>query len=364
MNSALSVLVTPRDGPPYQDLLYRDVQAAGVRVRYAQGPTPSHTLNVLLAPAVLAWWRARGYQILHIHWVFQFSLPWAPHSHWAKRVMERWFGTYLRVALVLGYRIVWTAHDLLPHEPVFANDSRARDLLLSKASEVIALSESTAKELRTLGARNVRVIPFGSYADPYPVKVTTEEARASFGFRDADVVVGLIGKMEVYKGADLLLSAAAQLPESSRIRLLLAGSCSDQSYLIELKRLATEVGDKAVTDFKWIPDGDLARYLQATNIAAFPFREITNSGSVLLAQSFGRPVIIPNLSTLHDIPSDTAIRFEPGMDSLVAALQRANDLSEKECRDMSAAALAWASRSDWASIARETIETYKDARLR
>jgi hypothetical protein len=34
-----------------------------------------------------------------------------------------------------------------------------------------------------------------------------------------------------------------------------------------------------------------------------------------------------------------------------------------EYRDMSSAGLAWASRSDWANIARETIETYEDASL-
>jgi glycosyltransferase involved in cell wall biosynthesis len=364
VNPNLSVLVAPRDGPPYQELLYRDIRAAGVRVRYAEGPTPSQTLNLILAPAVLTWCRARGYRILHIHWLFQFSLPWARRRRWARKVMEWWFGLYLRSAHSLGYEIVWTAHDLLPHEQIFENDRRARDLLLSKAEVVIALSEATATELRTLGARHVRVIPMGSYAETYPVTLTTEEARASFGFNDNDVVVTLIGRMESYKGADLLLQATAQLPTSSRIKILLAGSCSDETYRNELIRLAREARGRVVTKFQWVPDEDLARYLQATDIAAFPFREITNSGSINLAQSFGRPVMIPNLPTLRDIPNDTAIRIEPGVDSLVAALQRAEDLSETEYRDMSAAGLAWATRADWANVARETIDTYKVACLR
>ena len=359
MNSSLSVLVTPRDGPPYQELLYGDVEAAGVRVRYAEGPTPSQTLNILLAPAVLALCRARGYQILHIHWVFQFSLPWARRRRWARQLMEWWFGLYLRMAHSLGYEIVWTAHDLLPHEQVFANDCRARDLLLSKAKAVIALSEATASELRALGARHVSVIPMGSYAEPYPVTLTAEAARASFGFNDDDVVVALIGRIEEYKGADLLLLATAQLPTSSRIKVLLAGSCSDEAYRDKLNRLASETGGRAIISFQWVPDEDLARYLQATNVAAFPFREITNSGSINLAQSFGRPVLIPNLPALRDIPDDTAIRFEPGVDRLVVALQQAEHLSETEYRDMSTAGLAWATRADWANVARETIETYK-----
>jgi glycosyltransferase involved in cell wall biosynthesis len=363
MNSKLSVLVTPRSGPPYQELLYRSLEANGVRVRYAVGPTPSQTLNILLAPALLTWCRMRGSRILHIHWVFQFSLPWARQRRWARRLMERWFSVYLQTAHVLGYKLVWTAHDLVPHERVFENDDRARGVLLSKANMVVALSEATAVELRALGARNVRVIPIGSYAEPYPVTTTAEKARASFGFADHDVVVSLIGRVEAYKGADLLLQAIAQLPSSSKIKVLVAGLCTDKTYRRELLHLAEEAEGRAVLDFQWIQDEDLARYLQATDFAVFPFREITNSGSILLAQSFGLPVIIPDLPTLRDIPSDTAMRFEPGFDSLVAALQRAEGLGEPELRALSAAALKWSARADWADIARDTIEAYEAASL-
>lgn len=361
MNSRLSVLVTPRSGPPYQELLYRRLEDAGVRVRYDEGPTPSQTLNILLAPAVLAWARMRGYRILHIHWVFQFSLPWARRKRWARRLMEWWFGLYLRTAEVLGYEIVWTAHDLMPHEPVFGDDTRARGLLLSRAKSVIALSDATASELRALGARNVRVIPMGSYAEPYPATMTREEARASFGFASNDVVVSLIGRVEAYKGSDLLLQAVAELPPTSRIRILLAGVCTDKSYGRLLGLLAEKAGGRVVSDFRWIPDEELARYLQAADFAVFPFREITNSGSIVLAQSFGLPVIIPDLPTLRDIPAETAIRFESGVDALAAALQRAEHFTESQYRALSDAALAWSLRTDWADIARDTIDAYRAA---
>jgi hypothetical protein len=63
----MSVLVTPRSGLHYQELLYRDIEASGVRVRYTRGPTPSQSLNILLGPAVLIWCRVSGSRILHIH---------------------------------------------------------------------------------------------------------------------------------------------------------------------------------------------------------------------------------------------------------------------------------------------------------
>jgi glycosyltransferase involved in cell wall biosynthesis len=275
--------------------------------------------------------------------------------------MEWWFGFYLRVASAVGYAIVWTAHDLLPHEIVFADDRRARDFLLVKARVIIALSETTAADLRSLGARQVFVIPMGSYAAPYPSTMTREQARASFGFSDDDIVVTLIGRLERYKGADALLRAVASLAATSKIKVLLAGSCTDSDYRRELDSLVVGARGRVVADFHWIADENLARYLQASDIAVFPFREITNSGSINLAQSFGLPVVIPNLPNLRDIPEDSSIRFDVGVDSLLETLHRVERLSKKEYESMSKAAFAWSTREDWTGIARKTVEAYEVA---
>jgi len=362
VNANVSVLVTPHAGLHYLEPLYREIESSGVKVRFAKGPTPSQTLNIALSPAVLTWYRILGYQVLHIHWVFQFSLPWARERKWARHLMELWFGVYLRTAQALGYSIVWTAHDLLPHGQIFADDLRARDLLLSKARAVIALSESTAVEVIALGAQLVRVIPIGPYTDHYPVKLTREEARSSFGFSDDDLVVALIGRIEEYKGADLLLKAVAELPKTSKIKVLLVGSCSDPTYRRKIDNLASQTDGRTLAVLDFVPDEDLARYYQATDFAVFPFREITNSASVLLAQSFARPIVIPDLPFLRDIPAESAIRFDSTMGSLVNSLRQAEDLSESQYRKMSAAGLAWATRFDWSDVAQETIKTYRLAR--
>jgi glycosyltransferase involved in cell wall biosynthesis len=277
--------------------------------------------------------------------------------------MEWWFGVYLRTAELMGYAIVWTAHDLLPHDQIFADDARARDLLLDKAKGIIALSEATASELRALGGRDVRVIPIGPYSDPRAISLSKETARASFGFNCDDIVMALVGRIEEYKGADLLLLAAAQLPSTSNIKVLLAGVCPDLSYRRELDQLASDIGGKVILKFEFVPEEDLERYFRAIDFAVFPFREITNSASVVLAQSFGRPIIIPNLPALADIPEASAIRFKPGVESLVAALEQAEHLSDDEHRDMGASGLAWAHRSNWSDVAQETIETYREVRL-
>jgi glycosyltransferase involved in cell wall biosynthesis len=356
----ISVLVTPRDPNPYQDLLYEGVSDLGVRVHYADDVTPSHTLNVLLAPFLLVWYRLRGYRILHIHWSYKFSLPWAGGRPWARFVMEWWFRLYLDAARQLGYQIVWTAHDLLPFEQV---DARDQGLLIAKSRSIIALSKASADTLRELGASNVHVVPIGSYSAPYTSTIMRDEARANLGFSPDDVVVTLMGRVERYKGADLLLTAARRLPQASRIKVMIIGSCSDDVYRSQLMDIAETMPERALLQLEWIPEDELGRYLHASDFAAFPFRDITNSSSVVLAQSFGLPVVIPDLKLLSDVPADTAIRYLPQgdelTDSLVAALESVDHLAGVDYDAMSSAATAWAHNCDWSTIAQRTVEVYE-----
>jgi hypothetical protein len=101
--------------------------------------------------------------------------------------MQWWFRFYLALGVFFGYKIIWTAHDLLPYPQIFNDDSRAREALISNSRAIVALSESSANELRSLGAKRVHVIPFGSYVEPYPLTISKEEARASLGFEPDDL---------------------------------------------------------------------------------------------------------------------------------------------------------------------------------
>ena len=238
MSVPVRVLVAPKDENPYQQFLYEEASALGAEICFEQGPSHSQSLNLLLAPLMLVRYRVRGFRILHIHWIFQFSLPWARRAAPARLAMQWWFWFYLFCAKRLGFRIVWTAHDLLPHDPVFFDDSRARQYLIARSEVVIALSSASAAQLVELGAVDVQVIPFGSYADPYPRTLGREDARGQLGLGPQDIAVLLIGKIEHYKGADLLLRAAAALPLSSPVKVVVAGACHDPHYRASLSEIA------------------------------------------------------------------------------------------------------------------------------
>ena len=118
-------------------------------------------------------------------------------------------------------------------------------------------------------------------------------------------------------------------------------------------------GRRAIVTLERIPDEEMATYLEAADFAAFPFRAVTNSSSVLLAQSFGLPVLIPALSSLSDVPEETALRYDPDGGGLVEALERAASLSPELRRQMGDAAMRLANQTDWPTVARLHMETYE-----
>lgn len=358
MTAEIRVLAAPKDENPYQQFLYDAVGSLGATVAYETGPTRSQTCNVLLAPAMLVRRRVEGFRILHIHWLFQFALPWARRAGWSRLAMQWWFRFYLWVAHAIGMRIVWTAHDLVPHEPVFSDNRVARDNLISRADAVIALVPAGAAALSALGAHDVTVIPFGSYAEPYPVTLGREEARKQIGVDPDDDVMLLIGKIEPYKGADLLLDAAARLDDSPA-RVVVAGACPDPDYARCLAELAARAGSRAVLRLERIPDDEMAWYLVAADFGVFPFRAVSNSSSILLAESFGLPVVIPDLESLADVPEQAAIRYAPGGDGLLAALRRACLLGHEDRQAMGKAAHERAHATEWESVARMHVDLYE-----
>ena len=84
-----------------------------------------------------------------------------------------------------------------------------------------------------------------------------------------------------------------------------------------------------------------------------PYRASLTSGTVLLAMSLARPVIVPRLPTLTElvIDGDNGLLFAPDEPAaLGAALARASRLDPEAWRQMAKRAFATANRYDWRVI--------------
>jgi glycosyltransferase involved in cell wall biosynthesis len=356
----MKVLVFPRcKTEPHQDLLYGAMRELGVSVTYVAEPTRSQTINLLLLPALLAQARASRHRILHIHWVYPFAPSWVSRMPGGRWLMQLWYRIFLGTARLLGFRIIWTAHNLLPHDRVFPDDRAARYHLVRSSAAVIALSRASVPELEAFGARRVVHVPFGRYTDLLAHSITASRARSVLAIPEGSRVAAFVGNIEPYKGVDLLLDAFCRVDANLPLQLVVAGRCADPRLEARLRALAADAPGRVLLRLEWIPDQELEVYYTAADIIVLPFRSITNSGSLLLALEFAKPILIPDLPELADFEPTVALRYRAGsVASLANALVTAVEMPAEALVEMGKAALASADERSWEAAAAATAAVY------
>ena len=343
------VLAVPRDPNPYQELLYRPLRARDRPVRYGLELTPSHTANLLLFSVELAVGRLCGYRFLHIHWTFGFTFPVPRDSGVMRRVSRLWFVVSLRIARQLGYRIVWTAHNVLPHDPIFDDDVKARRCLVALADLVIAHSPQALEGLAEIGARprSYRVIPCGPLGSEELTRLPPPA-----GAEPRTVL--FFGRVARYKGVEDLLAVIGEL--QAPLAFIVAGGCSDPDLARRLTVAAAKLSDRVELSLRFVPDEELAALITSADALVFPFRSVTTSSSVMLGLSSGRPAIVPDLPAFAEIPDRAVIRYPAGPTGLRDALLRVAALSTEALRAKGRAARDAAVPATWGEIAQWTDE--------
>lgn len=342
----MKILALPRDPNPYQRLLYEEMERLGCEVRYIGDPTSSRTLNLLLLPFQTIAGRIAGARVVHLHWVFCFALPMADRFPMLRWLAQWWFRIWLVSVRLLGLRLAWTAHNVLPHLPVFADDVAARRALVRHADLVFVHSTSTIAELAAVGAEPWRPVairhgPLGPAGVVRPRGPGCGKGPREFLF---------FGIVTQYKGVEELLDAYARLPQQVRVRLTIAGQCADP----ELRARLAATPDLSLR-LERIPEDEIAELMASADVVVLPFRRVTTSGSAILALAHGRPLIVPELPGLSDLPAEAVTRYDGSVHGLTAALADLARADASRLAAMSAAALRWSGEVSWTDIASATL---------
>ena len=263
--------------------------------------------------------------------------------------------------LMLGLRLVWTVHNILPHEPIFDDDEMARRMLIRRADAVIALNEYGRQEIKKKFATDVTaVIPPGVTVVGNPLGRNL--ARETSKLDQNLTTVIFVGRLARYKGVDVLLKAlAVPIP---KLALRIAGECRDAVYAEGAHCCdapITGAGSDVLLELRPLSEEEYSAYLSRADFAIFPFRSVTNSETVMTALSFGLPVLIPALDALSEFP-EGAVRkwkFDDGCASIRAVLQEATSIDKRERDKMRSAALLWADTRSWRASGNATQRVYE-----
>lgn len=215
-----------------------------------------------------------------------------------------------QVCRLRGIPMVWTVHNLAPHEErqPWLSSAFLRWLIpqlsgwisLSKAG--VGLANERYPALR--GVPHI-VVHHGHYRSAYPDPPPPAEARRSLGLA-ADRVLLALGTIRPYKRYSALARAFAE-GDPEGWTLVIAGTPTDLASLRELQAAAAPGIDLRVGQ---VPADQVPVYFAAATGFVLPADRILNSGSALLALSFGVPVLVP------DTPVMTELRDEIGVEAV------------------------------------------------
>jgi glycosyltransferase involved in cell wall biosynthesis len=276
-----------------------------------------------------------GYDLVHYQWAIMpsFDIP-------AMRRIAR------------DRPVVLTVHDATPFNGagVSVLQRRGFDDLFAVADHLIVHTEGARDTLLARGARGARisVVPHG----PLPLR---HAPRAVDKPRDRWRVV-LFGRLQTYKGVDVLVEALGLLPDTVRARIEVVVAGEAMIDLAPIARRAAELGLDAPV-LRLVPqrlDGQaMADLLGSADSFVFPYRAIEASGVLFLVAGLGRWLIASDLGAFADtIGRDGALGrlVTPGDPADLAAA-----LTEAIGRAPARTALV----PDWDAIGAQTAAIYR-----
>jgi beta-1,4-mannosyltransferase len=230
-----------------------------------------------------------GYDVLHVHWpellIRDSRRPWM-------RVVKRRLLDLLLLRLWL-WRIplIWTVHNLEPHETITAAERRSLSRFSRRVDLVIRLHATSPV---TAGQETV-TIPHGHYRLPF---VEHPKAEAEPGR------VLYFGLIRPYKGVDTLITAFESVARDD-VQLRIVGH--PHPGQAEVVQRACVRDPRISCRLAFVDDRELVDEISRSQLVVLPYRGgMHSSGALIAALSLGRPVLVP------ESPTNAALAEEAG----------------------------------------------------
>jgi glycosyltransferase involved in cell wall biosynthesis len=190
--------------------------------------------------------------------------------------------------------------------------------------------------LPTRLTETMTVVPHGTFGGDYPDRVSKRTARERLDLPGETFVFAFFGTIKPYKNVTTLVETFAKLDGGPH--LLIAGNPETPALEREVTDAASGL-DRVRTTLEFVPDDDVT------------------SGSVLLAMSFGRPVVAPDLGCISAYLGSGGFVYEPhataGLEAAMRSAMEADVSARGACAARRAEAL------DWDSVATRTRAVYE-----
>ncbi|MGB2630820.1 MAG: glycosyltransferase family 4 protein [Candidatus Omnitrophota bacterium] len=310
----------------------------------------------------LFYYRVKGFRILHFHWLEMYYID-------KSFLVSSFYAFILLLGLVFlkiaGYKVVWTCHNIYPHENIYPGLTRlVRRLFVKLCDYILVMHKSMiskiASDFNYKG--KFKCIRGGCCFETYAGNRT--DARESLNLPEGSSVIVSTGSIRRYKNLDMLVQAFSIIDSDVRndLRLVIVGKFSDKDLADELEKLSSGIPEI----FLFLKDTtipSLGAYVAAADIMAIPQTMDGVSANLHLAASYGVPVLTTpesggtarlveeyGLGEICDLNVNSLSRAMEGLYKAKEKLKRYSNNAKKFIKEDS-----------WERSAQGHLEAYKEA---
>lgn len=263
----------------------------------------------------------------------------------------------------VGVPVVWTPHNVFER---YGSYQRARKIIVHMVTCIIVHAEADLHHLSQPVRAKTVVLPHGEYGGLARTvgAVNADVARKEFGFSTEGIVALAYGQLRPDKGLGDLLAAATSVPE---LHLLVAGE--DLGSLVEQRsRLRSSGLDGRVVVREGFQSMDeTARLFAAADVVVLPYKRASQSGVLLLAYGFARPVVVYPVGGLPEAVRENTgwVCAAANAEALASTLRHVVAAGRTECLRRGRAGQVFAqSEFSWSAVAERTAQIYGSACVR
>ncbi len=295
--------------------------------------------------------RLKNFQIIHIQWLPTNSILL--------------FLGFIILLKILRFKIIWTMHNILPHE-IQRYSKFISSRLYNWSERVILASVHNLEPLKTnlniTDFEKIRYIPLGEVSTYFPNLISFEAARQMLKIPMDKKVFLYLGTIRRYKGVrNFLLAFKELVNQREDVIGMVVGKPANNQLKGEVEEFKNELGDRLILNFNYVPNQDIQYYLKACEVCVLPYERITNSLSIFLPYAFARPVISNAAGNIIDVVKDgeTGILIQDvDPKTLVQAMNRILKLDYKKMGEQGR--VFTQQNFSWEMIGKQTLDLYRE----
>ena len=235
------------------------------------------------------------YTVFHVHWPEQL----AAGASRAQTICRLALFHLLLTKLKLNKTpIIWTVHNVRPHENMHPLVSSTLRRFEHQVSRRVVLNRATAFD-PTFGSHTYSVIPHGHY-------LPTVDAAGEISPDPASDFL-FFGLIRQYKNVSGLMHAFNEI-DNPHVSLRIAGSAQPVAHGVNLAEIAARDTRINIT-LDFLSDNELVGLIRAATLVVLPYNEMNNSGAALLALSVGRPILVPENEATRELHQEFGSRW-------------------------------------------------------